>query len=326
MPENEAYYVDSASTTDTPPVVSVRRWDGEVIVELERADISRLLDTGWTPPERFCVKAADGETDIYGVLYRPHGLDPAGSYPVIDHPYPGPQTYRVQPSFGESNRLYDPESLAALGFVVFAVDGRGTPGRSKAFHDLSYGRLGDAGSLDDHIAALRQLAATRPWMDLDRVGVYGASGGGFATVRALCAYPDFYKVGVSSCGNHDQRYYQLSWGETYLGLPKENPDAYLRASNVAIADRLEGKLLLIHGEMDDNVHPQLTMQLVDRLIAANKDFEMLIVPGAEHLFVGQLAYVTRRRWDFFVRHLADAEPPAGYRLVEAHPSFDAFFG
>jgi len=160
-------------------------------------------------------------------------------------------------------------------------------------------------------------------MDLDRVGIFGTSGGGFATVRALCAYPDFYKVGVSLCGNHDQRYYQLSWGETYDGpLDKET---YSRSSNVEIADRLQGKLLLIHGEMDDNVHPQLTLRLVDRLIAANKDFDLLIVPGAEHLFVGYHPYVTRRKWDFFVRHLLGEEPPTGYQLADIRPDFDAFF-
>ena len=324
LPENGAYYIDSASTTDTPPVISVRGWDGNVIVELERPDISRLLETGWTPPERFCVKAADGETDIYGVLYRPHDFDPAESYPIIDLPYPGPQRNRVSACFGEQVPLYDTEAVPALGFAVIAVDGRGTPGRSKAFHDLSYGQLGKAGFLEDHIAALRQLAETRPWLDLDRVGISGISGGGFATVRALCAYPEFYKVGVAEAGNHDQRHYQLSWGETYDG-PLDD-ETYSRSSNVELADRLEGKLLLVHGEMDDNVYPQLTMRLVDRLIAANKDFELLVVPGAEHLFAGYAHYVRRRKWDFFVRHLLDAEPPAGYQLAAVLPDIEELFG
>lgn len=325
VPENAAYYIDSASAVDTPPVISVRDWDGNLMVELERADISRLLETGWTLPERFRAKAADGETDIYGVIYRPHDFDPAKRYPVIDHPYPGPQVNRVHPCFGEGIPLYNPESLAALGFVVIAVDGRGTPGRSKSFHHIAYGNYDKAGFLEDHVAAFRQLAQTRPWMDLDRVGVFGASGGGYASMRAMCAHPDFYKVCVSLCGNHDQQRYQLSWGETYLGPPGNN-DQYLKSSNVEIADRLEGKLLLIHGEMDDNVHPHQTLRLVDKLIANNKDFDLLIVPGAEHLFIGYLPYITRRKWDFFVRHLLGAEPPTGYRLADVRPSFDALFG
>jgi dienelactone hydrolase len=327
VPENGAYFVDSASTPDTPPVTTARGWDGQVLVELERADISRLVGTGWTPPEQFSVKAADGTTDIHGILYRPPGFDPTKRYPVVDHPYPGPQVNRVWPSFDPGYMGSEAESVAALGFVVVAVDGRGTPGRSKAFHDLSYGHLDKAGFLEDHVAALEQLAQSRPWMDLDRVGIFGASGGGFATVRALCAFPEFYRVGVAECGNHDQRFYQLSWGETYDG-PLE-ASRYAGSANPEIADRLQGKLLLIHGEMDDNVHPHLTLRLVDRLIAANKDFDLLIVPGAEHLSIGVDWYTRRRRWDFLVRHLLDLEPPAGYRLADT--PFDAdllrdFFG
>jgi len=319
-----ACFVDSASAVDTPPVIRVCDWSGEVLVELERADISRLLETGWTLPEKFCVKAADGVTDLYGVLYRPHGLDPKARYPVIDNPYPGPQRSRLPPSFGEWP-LYDPESVAALGFVVVALDGRGTPGRDRAFLDAARGQFDTAGFLEDHVAAIRQLAQSRPWMDLDRVGIYGASGGGYATVRALCAHSDFFKVGVSICGNHDQRLYQASWGETYVGAPGDD-EAYLKGSNVDIADQLQGKLLLIHGEMDDNVHPHLTMRLADRLVAANKDFDLLIVPGADHTFVGYLGYTTRRRWDFFLRHLKGVEPPAGYRIADPPVGPDALFG
>lgn len=313
--ENEEYFIDSASTTDTPPVTTVRGWDGRMIVELERADITRLTATGWTPPERFRVKAADGRTDIYGVLYRPHGFDPDQRYPVLDHPYPGPQTNRVSPSFDPGWMGYDAEAMAALGFAVVAVDGRGTPGRSKAFHDASYGRLADAGCVADHVAALRQLAETRPWMDLDRVGIFGLSGGGYATVRAMLDFPDFYKVGVSASGTHDNLYYHLAWGETYDG-PKEE-ETYARASNVEIADGLEGRLLLVHGGMDENVHPDHTLRLVDRLIAADKDFDLLIIPGAEHLFVGYKHILNRRKWDFLVRHLQGIEPPASYRLSPA---------
>ncbi len=313
--KNGAYYIDSASTVDTPPVITARAWTGEVLVELERADISRLLETGWAPPEEFCVKAADGTTDIYGLVFKPHGMDPEKRYPVIDSPYPGPQLGRLSPAFGGTpfgDRQAD--ALAALGFAVVIVEGRGTPGRSRGFHDLSYGRLSTAGFLEDHVAAFHQLASSHPWMDLQNVGVFGYSGGGYATVRAMCTYPELYRVGVSACGNHDQRFYHLAWGESYDG--PFDAATYEASSNVEIAHQLEGKLLLIHGELDDNVHPHLTMRLVDRLIAHNKDFDLLIVPGAEHLFVGYRGYVVRRQWDFFVRHLLHMEPPPGYRIAE----------
>jgi dipeptidyl-peptidase-4 len=308
VPENKDYFIDSASTVDMPPVTTVRDWSGRVLVELERADISKLTATGWTPPERFRVKAADGVTDIYGVLYRPRGFDPGHRYPVVDSIYPGPQVTRVEPCFDPGGMGLDAEPLAALGFVVVAVDGRGTPGRSKSFHDASYGHLADAGSLADHVAALRQLAQTRPWMDLDRVGAFGHSGGGFATVRAMLDFPEVYKVGVALSGYHDARYFSLDFVEAYDG--PDNPAAWARTSNVDIADRLAGKLLLIHGEMDDRVHPQHTLRLADRLIAADKGFELLIVPGAEHVFIDCLAYVRTRGWDFLVRELMGTQPPA----------------
>ncbi|MGA8112177.1 MAG: DPP IV N-terminal domain-containing protein [Actinocatenispora sp.] len=308
MPDDQAYFLDSASTVDTPPVTTVRDWSGRVLVELERADISKLAATGWTPPERFRVTAADGVTDIYGVLYRPRGFDPTRRYPVVDNPYPGPQTNRVAPCFDPGGMGLDAEPLAALGFVVVAVDGRGTPGRSRSFHDASYGHLADAGCLADHVAALEQLARTRPWMDLDRVGVFGHSGGGFAAVRAMLDFPETYKVGAALSGSHDARYFNLGFVETYDGA--DNPDAWARASNVDIADRLAGTLLLVHGEMDDQVHPHHTLRLAERLVAADKDFELLIVPGAEHMFLDCLAYVRKRCWDFLVRELMGVQPPA----------------
>jgi len=308
MPDNKAYFIDSASTVDTPPVTRVLDWSGRVLVELERADISKLIATGWTPPERFRVKAADGVTDIYGVLCRPRGFDAAQRYPVVDNVYPGPQVNRVAPCFDPGGMGLDAEPIAALGFVVIALDGRGTPGRNKSFHDASYGHLADAGSLADHVAALQQLAGTRPWMDLDRVGVFGHSGGGYAAVRAMLDFPEVYKVGVAMSGSHDVPYFNLGFVETYDGA--DNPEAWAHASNVELADRLAGKLLLIHGEMDDQVHPHHTMRLADRLIAADKDFELLIVPGAEHTFIDCLAYVRKRGWDFLVRELTNTQPPA----------------
>ncbi|WP_432942720.1 DPP IV N-terminal domain-containing protein [Kribbella sp. CA-253562] len=307
---NQQYFIDSASTVDTPPVTSVRDWDGRVLVELERADISKLVATGWTAPERFRVKAADGVTDLCGVLYRPRGFDAAERYAVVDNLYPGPQVARVAPGFDPGGMGLDAEPLAALGFAVVALDGRGTPGRSKSFHDASYGRLADAGNLADHVAALRQLAETRPWMDLDRVGVFGHSGGGFAAARAMLDFPEVYKAGVALSGSHDARHFNPGFVEAYDGAG--NPEAWARTSNLDLADRLVGKLLLGHGELDDQVHPDHTLRLADRLIAANKDFELLLVPGAEHTFIDCLAYVRGRCWDFLVRELKGEQPP-GYR-------------
>ncbi|WP_407841983.1 DPP IV N-terminal domain-containing protein (plasmid) [Streptomyces sp. DSM 116496] len=299
------YFIDSASTVDTPPVTRVRDWTGRVLAELERADTGKLTETGWTAPERFCVKAADGETDLYGVLYRPRDFDPARRYPVIDSLYPGPQVNRVAPGFDPGGLGMDAEPLAALGFVVMAVDGRGTPGRGKAFHE---GRLSDAGCLDDHVAALRQLAATRPWMDLDRVGAFGHSGGGFAAARAMLDHPGVFTAGVALSGSHDARTFNLGFVESYDGA--DNPEAWARTSSLDLADRLAGKLLLVHGEMDDQVHPAHTLRLADRLIAADKDFELLVVPGADHTFIDHLAYVRKRCWDFLVRELQHTRPPA----------------
>ncbi|MCY0960983.1 S9 family peptidase [Streptomyces sp. H27-H5] len=308
LPDHQEYFIDSASTVDTPPVTRVLDWTGRVLVELERADTGKLTAIGWTAPERFRVRAADGVTDIHGVLYRPRGFDPARRYPVVDNVYPGPQLDRVAPSFDPGAMGLDAEPLAALGFVVVALDGRGTPGRSKSFHDASYGRLADAGCLADHVAALRQLARTRPWMDLDRVGVMGHSGGGFAAARAMLDFPEVFKVGVALSGSHDAPHFNPGFVETYDGA--DNPEAWARTSNVDIADRLAGKLLLVHGELDDQVHPDHTLRLADRLIAADKDFELLIVPGAEHTFIDCLTYVRKRSWDFLVRELMGTQPPA----------------
>jgi dipeptidyl aminopeptidase/acylaminoacyl peptidase len=319
VPERGEYFVDSASTVDTPPVSRVRDWTGRVLVELERADITKLTAIGWTPPERFCVKADDGVTDIYGVLYRPRGFDATQRYAVVDSLYPGPNVARVEPCFDPGGMGFDAEPIAALGFVVVAMDGRGTPGRSKAFHDASYGHLADAGCLADHVAALQQLARTRPWMDQDRVGAFGHSGGGFATVRAMLDFPAVYKVGVALSGSHDARFFNPGFVEAYDGA--DNPEAWARASNVEIADRLTGKLLLVHGGMDDQVHPDHTLRLAARLIAADKDFELLIVPGAEHLLIDTVHYVRKRGWDFLVRELMGAPPPA-YRpaLIPINPA------
>lgn len=319
-PPHGRWFVDTASSVDTPPVTTVRDREGAPVMEIERADVRRLLAAGWTPPERFRALADDGVTPIYGVLHKPYGFDPSKRYPVVDHIYPGPQVRRVSPWFDMGRWPCLAESVAALGFVVIALDGRGSPGRDKAFHDHSYGNLGSCGALEDHVAVLPQLAASRPWMDLDRVGMFGHSGGGFATARAMLLYPDVYRVGVAESGNHDNRFYHASWAEAYDGRLDEDAESHL--SNTGLAERLKGKLLLIHGEMDDNVTPHLTMRLVDRLIAANRDFDLLIVPGAEHGLVGYEAYTTRRNWDYLVRHLLRLEPPA-YRIADVPLSDEA---
>ncbi|MEU6088785.1 prolyl oligopeptidase family serine peptidase [Streptomyces sp. NPDC047085] len=309
---NGAYFVDSASTTAAAPVITVRDWTGRVLVELERADISGLTAAGWRAPERFRTTSADGTTDIYGLLYLPHDFDPARRYPVIDTPYGLPPAGRVSPSFDPGHYGYEAEALAALGFVVLAVDGKGSPGRSKTFLDASYGNLGDACGLDDHVAALRELAATRPWMDLDRVGVTGMSSGGYASVRALLRHPDVFKAGVAESGMHDFRLLEPGLGEAYHG--PYDAEEYAALANETLADRLQGALLLIHGGLDDRVPPQTTLRLAERLIAHGKDFDLLIVPDADHIYFGYEHYVTQRKWDFLVRHLHHTEPPTDYRL------------
>ncbi|WP_283133946.1 S9 family peptidase [Rhizohabitans arisaemae] len=310
-----AYLVDTASDAATPPVTVLRDRTGQVVLPLETADTTALAETGWTSPERFAVTAADGVTTVYGVLHPPYDFDPAKRYPVIDHVYPGPQVKRVPLGFGDD----EVDALRALGFAVVTLDGRGTPGRDKAFHDLSYGRMGGAGFLEDHVAGIRELAATRPWLDLSRVGIIGHSGGGYAAARAMLTHPEFFHVAVSISGNHDMRYYQAGWGEPYHG--PYDAESYREIANVTHAERLRGRLLLIHGELDDNVTPQHTMALADAFIQADKDFDLLIVPGTEHSLIGRTAYVTRRGWDHFVRHLHGVEPPRGHRLTE--PPFQA---
>jgi dipeptidyl aminopeptidase/acylaminoacyl peptidase len=305
------YFTDTYSRVDLPPVSVLRSCDGNSVRILERADPSRLLEIGWNYPERFCAKARDGMTDIYGVIHKPTAFDSDKKYPVIDAIYPGPQTTRTPKSFTSMFRYQD-AALAELGFIVITVDGLGTPFRSKAFHDFSYGNLGDTGGLADHIAALRQLSRKYSYLDLSRVGIYGHSGGGYAAARAILTYPDFYKVAVSSAGNHDSRGYVSDWLEKYQGLPED--ENYANQSNVRLAKNLKGKLLLACGDMDDNVHPAMTLQLVDALIKANKDFDFLILPNSNHSFRPHREYFIRKQWDYFVRHLLGLEPPDEYRI------------
>ncbi len=303
-------FVDVYSGIRQPTRARVIDANGTVLVELEEADFSRLTDLGVELPTPFTVKARDGKTDLYGTIIFPPGFadsDRDTRYPVIDGVYPGPQATRV------ARNLHDPMvfvaqdmALAQLGFVVVSVDGFGTPFRSKSFHVRSAGQLQEAGGLADHVATFRQLGARYPKLDLDRVGIYGHSGGGFASARAMLAYPELYKVAVSSAGNHDQRGYLQLWGEHYHGDPEEV--SYEEQSNASIAHRLEGKLLLAYGAMDDNVNQALTLQLIDALTKANKDYDLLVLPAANHGFATD-PYFVRRLWDYFVEHLAGKEPP-----------------
>ena len=310
------YFLDTYSRTDLPPTTTLRRADGALVSTVETADISRLLATGVTMPERFHALAADGRTVLYGVVLRPSNFDPARRYPIIDSPYPGPQSHRVSPRLLDN--LFDPmssQAYAELGSIVVLVDGRGTHGRSKSFHDESYGGLAQSGHLDDHVAVIRELASRYPYMDLERVGIYGTSGGAYATVHALATFPGFFKVGIADAGNHEQRAYLAVWGETYNGL--EQGDNYTSASNPVLAKNITGKLFLLHGDMDSNVFPSHTMQVVDGLIKANRDFDLLIVPNAGHGTAWPRSYPLRRAWDFMVRNLLNAEPPAHYDFPPA---------
>ena len=307
------YIVDTFSRVDLPPVSVLRgAEDGRVILRLEEADISRLLATGWRFPEPFTVKARDGVTDLYGVLYKPRDFDPQKKYPLIDHTYPGPQSGVTPRNFSPSRGNWATvQPMAELGFVMMHLDAMGTPFRSKAFHDAWYGKMGDNG-LPDHITAIKQLAGRFSFIDLNRIGIFGSSGGGFASTDAILRYPDFFKVAVSSAGNHDQRKYRHYWGEQYQGRldgdMASGKDNYRNQDNSALAANLKGKLLLIHGDLDDNVHPSQTLQLVHALIAADKQFDMLVMPDRGHN-VAQDPYMIRRTWDYFVQHLLGAPPP-----------------
>jgi dipeptidyl aminopeptidase/acylaminoacyl peptidase len=316
------YFLDNYTRADLPTRTVLRRADGALVAEIERADVSRLEALGVTTPERFQALAADGVTPLYGVILRPSRLDPHKSYPVVDSPYPGPQTNRVRPKY--LDLMFDrpgAQSVAELGFVVVLVDGRGTPGRGKTFTDESYGGLGQAGHLDDHVAVIKQLKTRYPYMDLDHVGIFGTSGGGYAAAHALFLYPDFYKVGVSDAGNHDQRGYIAVWGETYNGARAKSPgdtDVYASSANPLLVKGLKGKLLLMHGDMDTNVLPDQTLQLANALIKANKDFDLLIVPNAGHGAM-RIPYARRRTWDYLVKNLMGVDPPYQYDLESKVP-------
>jgi dipeptidyl-peptidase-4 len=311
------YFVDSYSKPDSPPVAVMRDDTGRQIASLERVDIRALLSAGWKPPVPFMVKARDGVTDLYGLRFEPTNLDSSKKYPIINHIYPGPQTGSVG-SRNFSAARGDCQALAELGFVVVELDGMGTPWRSKKFHEAYFGDMGD-NTLPDQVAAMKQLAAKYPWIDIDRAGIYGHSGGGYATADAMFRYPDFFKVGISEAGNHDNREYEDDWAEKWQGLLQKNADGttnYDNQANQLVAKNLKGHLLLAHGTMDNNVPPYNTLLVVNELIKANKDFDLLLLPNRNHGF-GNEPYMVRRRWDYFVRYLLGGEPPQGYEMHSA---------
>ena len=308
------YFVDTYSRPDVPPVSVLRDLNGKRVVTLETADISKLTATGWKPPMPITVKARDGKTDLYGLMYVPTKIDRNRKYPIVNHIYPGPQTGSVG-SRSFSPARGDAQALAELGFIVVEIDGMGTPWRSKSFHDAYYGRMGD-NTLPDQVAGMRELAQKYSFIDIDRAGIYGHSGGGFAAADAMFRYPDFFKVGISEAGNHDQRNYEDDWGERYQGLLTRGPDGsdnYAPEANQLLAKNLKGKLLLAHGTMDDNVPFYNTLLVVNELMRANKDFDLLLLPNRAHGF-GNEPYMVRRRWDYFVKNLLGAEPPKEYQI------------
>lgn len=298
------YFVDTYSRADLPPTTVLRSAvDGSVLMELEKADISAWQQAGWKMPEVFSATGRDGKTDIWGVIIRPTNFDPAKKYPVIENIYAGPHSSFVPKTFMSTN--FAMHELAELGFIVVQIDGMGTSNRSKAFHDVCWKNLKDAG-FPDRILWLQAAAKTYPALDLERVGIYGTSAGGQSSAGALLFHPDFYKVAVSSCGCHDNRMDKIWWNEQWMGYPI-GPH-YAECSNVTNAHKLQGKLLLMVGEVDDNVDPASTMQVADALIKARKDFDLVVLPNLSHTAGGE--HGERKRRDFFVRHLLNVNPPA----------------
>ena len=314
---NENYFVDVYSKPDVPPTTVLRDMSGKLVNTLEKADVSRLSATGWKPPTPIVVKARDNVTDLYGLMFTPTNLDANAKkkYPIINYIYPGPQSGSVG-SRSFSPARSDHQALAELGFVVVLIDGTCNPSRSKKFHDACYGNMAD-NTLPDQITGMRQLAQKYPYIDIERVGIWGHSGGGYATAAAMFRFPDFFDVGISESGNHDNRNYEDDWGERYIGLLTKDASGksnYEDQANQNYAKNLKGKLLLAHGTMDDNVPPDNTLLVVDALIKANKDFDLLMIPNARHGFGAANFYMMRRRWDYFVRHLLGAEPPKEYEI------------
>lgn len=297
------FLVDTYSTVQDAPVHELRSaTTGALVTKLEEADISELKAIHWRAPEPFVAKGRDGKTDIYGVVYRPSNFDPRKKYPIIEDIYAGPQDSFVPKAFSPCHWS---RTLSELGFIVVQIDGMGTRNRSKAFHDVCYKNLADAG-FPDRILWMKALAAKYSYVDTSRVGVYGTSAGGQSSTGAVLFHPEFYKVAVSSCGCHDNRIDKLWWNEQWMGYPVTKE--YDEQSNITNASKLKGNLMLMVGELDSNVPPESTFRLADALIKANKEFELVVLPGLNHTSGG--AFGERKRRDFFVRHLLGVQPPA----------------
>jgi len=315
MSSDGRFFIDAYSTATEPQITVVRDTQGKTVMEVARQDITPLKAAGWVPPIPIKVKGRDGTTDLYGFMFKPSHFDASKKYPIVNHVYPGPQTG----SCGGREFLAargDSQSLAELGFIVVCIDGMGTPWRTKTFHEAYYANLGD-NTIPDQVSGMKDLAKQYPFIDLDRVGIYGHSGGGNATGAALFHYPDFFKVGIAESGNHDQRDYEDDWAEKWAGLETRNPDGssnYDSQANQNFAKNLKGHLLLAHGTMDNNVPPDNTLLVVDALIKANKDFDLLMIPNVAHGYGAASNYMTRRRWDYFVRYLAGDIPPNQYQM------------
>jgi dipeptidyl aminopeptidase/acylaminoacyl peptidase len=307
------YFTDNQSTAQIPTTTVLREAaTGKVITELAKADISTLQAMNWKSPQIFTATARDGKTEIFGALWKPSNFDPNKKYPVVDNSYTGPHTQMFPRNFARVLAINN-QALAELGFVVMVVDGLGSSGRSKAFHDVSYKNMGF--SLTDHVLAIQQLAAKYPWIDADRVGIFGHSAGGYDAGHALLQFPEFYKVGVASSGDHDHRMEKAWWPEMYMGWPVDS--AYHQQSNVTMASNLKGKLLLVHGGIDENVNPSATFKLAENLVRADKQFDLLIFPSQRHGYTGEFAdYFTKKRWNYFVEHLFGKKPIWEFSLEE----------
>lgn len=304
-----AYLVDTYSTVANPPATRLRdARNGEVVMEIADADISKLKEAGWEAPEVFVAPGRDGKTPMWGLIQRPTNFDPSKSYPVIEYIYQGPGDQYVPKTFISHNRYLT--SLAELGFIVVMVDGMGTSFRTREFENVCYKNLADAG-LPDHIAWIKAAGEKYPYMDLDRVGIYGCSAGGQESTNAVLTYPEFYKAAYSACGCHDNRMDKIWWNELWLGYPVD--ESYAKASNVENAHKLQRPLMLVVGELDDNVDPASTMQVANALIKANKEFELVVIPGAHHT-MGE-AFGDHKRYDFFVRNLLNVTPPTWDKIT-----------
>jgi len=323
MNDDRTYFVNNFSRPDRPTQTVLRNSDGEVLIELEEVDLTKMKEAGYNLPEKISVKADDGVTDLYGVMWKPADFDPDKKYPIISYVYPGPQVEPYPRNFSIGGTAARAHALSQVGFVVVAIGNRGgSPLRDKWYHNYGYDNLRDY-ALKDNRYGLEQLAGQRDYIDINRVGIYGHSGGGFMSTAALLSYPDFYKVAVSSAGNHDNNVYNIYWSEFHHGVETQTDSVTVETDdgeeikeerttfssyippNQELADNLQGRLLLVHGEMDNNVHPAHTYRVADELIKAGKRFDMMIFPEMRHGFGRYNDYFERLLWDYFAEHLLD---------------------